>query len=357
MNKTDTLLRVVGSPFCEMETFDHQISESYAHDLYSYAVKNKVGLLYLLSLKKRKMLDHLGMQGLWNNEISKHQQQRITAANISSQLNHLGSDYALFKSVFHFPATPNDVDILVFNSEDGYQKILDYLPTVGYRKIEETPSPSEVMFHDLRECDHLDMQSKDIFHIDLYREAGASHVIYLDKMKLRRYVTTEMIEGTEVRVFTPEAELVAIIAHAILPEQITTLLVYYASLCYLKGPFDLDGFLQIAQENQVVFPLRIHFTITASLHQTAHGFVPEPIEYILGQIGRLGPEERLLKSSGFTMPYRCSTASALKTIAFKLREGTFRKSMRRQVASMARNPKLTKWVVKNLVWRRTRDTY
>ena len=92
MNKTDTLLRVVGSPFCEMETFDHQISESYAHDLYSYAVKNKVGLLYLLSLKKRKMLDHLGMQGLWNNEISKHKQQSITAANISSQLNDLGSD-------------------------------------------------------------------------------------------------------------------------------------------------------------------------------------------------------------------------------------------------------------------------
>jgi hypothetical protein len=297
------------------------------------------------------------MRSLWNDEICRHQQQRITAANISSQLNYLGSDYALFKSIFHFPATPNDVDILIFDSEGGYQEILDYLPSVGYRKIEETPSPSEVMFHDLRECDHSDMRLKDIFDIDLYREAGASHVVYLDKTKLRRYVTTEMIEGTEVKVFSPETELVTIIAHAIIPEQITTLLVYYASLYYLKGPFNLDLFLRIAQENYVIFPLRIYFTIAASLHEMAHGFVPEPIEYILARIGRLSAEGKQFKSSGFIMPYRCSTTSALKTIVSKLGENTFRKSMCRQMTSMVQNPELTKWVVKNLIWRRTRDTY
>lgn len=357
MNQTLRLLRVIGSPFCDGRSDEIPTDACEVDALYKYAVRNKIGLLFLQSLSESNTLDAHEMRSLWNQELERHQKQKITAVRISTHLNSQNVDYVLFKSLFHFPATPNDVDVLIFDSEGPYNQFLEYIPSVGYRRIEEIPSPSEVMFHDLRESDHEDMKTKDIFDVDLYREAGASYVIYLDKRKLRKYVTTTEIDGNKVVVFIPEAELLTIITHAIIPEQILTLLVYYASLYYLHSNFDIDKFIRIAQENSAVYPLRIHFSIAAALHQSAHGFVPEPVEAILSRIGSLERETSALESNAMDMPYRCSKSATLRTMLQKSKEDVFRRSMTRQLLSMVKNPELTKWVIQNIIWRRTRETY
>ncbi len=357
MNNTISLLRIIGTPFQE---YNNQIMPddlTEAKKLFKYAEKNKIGLLYLQSLKNKNLLKKYDLEYLFDLEMDKHEKQIITAVNICKHLNNIKCDYALFKSIFYFPATPNDVDIIIFNSEDIYLQILDKLPHLGYERIEDVPSPSEVMFHDLRENQHVINNSKDIFDIDFYREAGASHVIYLDKRKLRKFKINSILHGESIPIFCPEAELITIITHAIVPEQIITLLIYYATLEYLKDKFDLDLFLSIAQENEVIYPVKIHFSIIASLHMRAYGFVPKPVKYILKNIGTSKNEIKKLNLHKCEMPHKCSLNVIILILILKSKEAIFRKSLIKQIYFMLMDPDLMKWVIHNFLWRRKRNTY
>lgn len=356
MSSTLRLLRVIGSPFTQSRELPQ--SRNNALELYNYAVKNKIGLLYLETLNDRGKLKDFGLESTYRDEHKKYQEQLITLRRIAKILNSLSINYAVFKSIMPFPAVPNDVDILCFETDERYKEIVNILLENGYLKTERGSGPHVVMFHDMRNPEHDYIRGKDIYDIDLYKDVAISHVVYLDKRKLAKYVTEIDVLGEQIKVLKPEAELVASVTHSIIPEQLCTLFVYYATLFYFEKmkSEDVKQLINIAKENNVTFPIRTHCSLVAELHQVVYGFVPQKIEEILTNLGDERRERNSLIKNNFKMPHRYSWATVIRTLLEMMKGGEFRRSMIAQTIYMM-NPKFAKYVISQLIWRRERETY
>jgi len=359
MNITMNLLRRIGSPFVPEQKQTLPENKREAQELYAHATKNKIGLLYLESLKNQEKIEEFGLESEYREESEKHEQQVITAIRVAKLLNSFDVNYVVFKSFMPYSAVPNDVDIVHLGSEEGYKKVEEMMVQAGYIQFFGIgKTESQVMFHDSRGGDHLGGHEKDIYDIDIYRMIAASHIIYLDKKKFVKYVTEMTVSDVQVKVLEPEAELVAIITHSIIPEQLCTLSVYYAMLHYLAKMNHkyVDKFVHIVEENDVIFLTRAHCSLVAELHQAAHGFVPEKLNEVLIKLGGEVQEKRYLIETNFKMPHLYSRYTIIRALLEKTKEKTFRKSVIRQGLSML-NPMFANWVISEVIRRRRRETY
>jgi len=359
-NSTIKLLRTIGSPFAPEQKQVLLENRSEAVELYDYAIKNKIGLAYLESLKGREKLEEFGLKLKYQEEQKKHNEQEITASRVSELFNSFSVNYAIFKSIMPFPATPNDVDIIHFGSAKEYKKATEIMLHSNYIEIKGQADAEQRMFHDARECGHLDPHKKDVYDIDLYQKISASYVLYLDKRKFEKHVTEINLSSSnnKIKVLSPEAELVAIITHSIIPEMLCTLFVYYATLYHLEkmNSEEINKFIGIAKENNVTFSVKAHFSLVAELHKVAHGSVPEKIEGLLANLGDETSERKNLIENDFKTPHRYSGSTIIRTLLEKMREREFRWSFLKQMVFML-NPRLAKWVIYNIIWRRRRETY
>ena len=352
------LLRTVGSPFSlEFESPQDSIE---AIELYDYASKNKIGLTYLEALRTQGSLGKFGLELKYEEEKRKYNELRLTASQVAHLLNSAGINYAVFKSIMPFAMVTNDIDILHLGSTDEYYKAVDIIAKADYIMIVESgPVPLQIMFHDSRDGPHPVTGQKDVYDIDLYREASASYIIYLDKKKLARYVTETSILSVPIKVLKPEADLIAMVAHALFPELLYTLSIYYTTLHYLKGlgPQGINEFICIAKENNVTLQVKAHCSLTGMLHQEAHGFVPNELEEVLSRFGKDSREVNMLLRTHLKTPHRYSWATVMNAFLEKSREGRFRRSAIRQMIATVVNPSLSRRVWSNYIWRRSRETY
>jgi len=83
---------------------------------------------------------------------------------------------------------------------------------------------------------------------------------------------------------------------------------------------------------------------------------PEKIEEILAELGNETREKRILLKNNLKMPHKYSLSAVIRTLFEKGKEAEFRRSAVKQMVYMS-NPKLTKWVIYNILWRRIRETY
>jgi hypothetical protein len=359
MNTTMKLLRTIGSPFALEQKQDLPTNSYEALELYDYATKNKIGLLYLDALKNQGKLEEFGLELKYQEERKKHNEQVTTAIRVSKLFNSSNINYMVFKSFMPYPAVPNDVDIVHLGSEETYKKVVEIMLQAGYIQFFGIgKTESQVMFHDSRGGNHLGGHEKDIYDIDIYRMIAASHIIYLDKKKFVKYVTEMNVLDVQIKVLKPEAELVAIITHSIIPEQLCTLSVYYATLYYLvkMNIKEINRFIDIARENNVTFPVRAQCSLVAELHKVAHGFVPEELVEILTRLGEETQEKRYLIGKNLKVPYLYSKSVVIKTMLEKMHEKKFRKSVIKQGLSML-DPRFAKWVISDVLRRRKRETY
>ena len=356
-NLTIKLLRTIGSPFVSDQELPENKDE--ALELYDYATKNKIGLAYLESLRDQGALEEFELEPKYEEEQKKHNEQSITASRISELFNSSGVNYAIFKSIMPFPATPNDVDIIHFGSDEEYEKAVEMLLQSNYTEVKGYADAEQRMFHDIRGgILNPHPRKKDVYDIDLYQKISASYVLYLDKRKLEKYVTELNMSGNKIKALRPEAELVAIIIHSIIPEMLCTLLVFYATLHYLikMNTEEINKLIYIAKENNVVFSVKAHFSLVAELHKAAYGFVPREIEGVLAELGGKTSERKNLFKNNFKMPHRYSWSVILRTLLEKMKEEESRRSIVKQAVSML-NPKLIKFVIDQVIERRRRETY
>lgn len=358
-NSSVKLLQTIGSPFAPEQKQVLPENKSKALELYTHAIKNKIGLLYLEALKNQGELEEFGLKSKYQEEQKKHDIQSITAIRISELFNTFNVNYAIFKSVMPFPATPNDVDIIHFGSEAEYKKAVGIMLRSAYMEVKGEADAEQRMFHDARDGElNPHPHKKDVYDVDLYQKISASYVLYLDKRKLKRYVIEININGDRIKVLRPEADLVAIIIHSIIPEQLFTLFVYYATLYHLEkmNSEEINGFIDIAKANSVTYSVKTHCSLVAELHKTAHGFVPEKIDEILVELGDETSERKKLLQNNFKMPYRYSLSMVIRTLLEKGKEREFRRSAVTQMVHML-NPRLAKWVISEVIVRRRRETY
>lgn len=359
-NLTIKLLKSIGSPFTPNYELNPPKNHDEALELYHHAVKNKIGLMYLESLNNQKRLEEFGLKSKYEEEQIMHKSQSITARRISELFNSSGINYAIFKSIMPFSATPNDVDIVHFGGDKEFKRAVQIMLQSNYIEIKGYVDTEQCMFHDVKYGGILDPHpnKKDIYDIDLYQKISASYIIYLDKNKLEKYVTKINILGDSIKVFMSEAELMIIIIHSIIPEMLFTLLVYYATLHYfaIMNTEEINKFINIVQENNAVFSVRSNCSLVAELHRAAHGFIPEKIKKILLKLDIDNKERELLIKNNFKMPHKYSNSAVIKTIFEKIKETESRNSIIKQIILMS-NPKLMGWIIWNIVWRRRRDTY
>lgn len=343
MNSTLKLLKVIGSPFVHEEHHE-RLREEEISALYLYAIKNRIPLLYMDILDKQDKISDL--KPTYRKQYSRYLKIFDTMAQVSDFLSSLDVEHAIFKSIKPFPDASVDIDTLILGSEK-YEKVLKSFPKAGWKMLGY--GPQSATFFDVRAE----------VGIDLYREIAVSWVLYLDKEKLKEYVTRRMLPNKKsVCTFQVEADLLAIIAHSVVKEQIFTLAEYYTFLICLKRMKmrEIERFKSLLEINNLMALAKSFITIPAVLHNEAFGFVPEKLAVLFSELGSDSLEEKRLAQKGFQMPHKYHFLTLLKSAMDKIKEEKTRKSMALQGFKMM-NPHFTKTVVSGLVDHMIRETY
>lgn len=343
INSITKLMRIIGTPFNPPEKI---ASEAEIMGLYELAKKNKIGLLFLESINTPTDMEQELRNQRDNQEIV-----RGTARRVANVLNSADSKYAVIKSTYQFPVTPNDVDVLIFDANGRYESIVDVMRNNKFDLM--GIAPTEAMFHDASRGQHSsDSLAKDPFDADLYREVGAGHIIYMDKNKLSDKIKELNIDGTRVRILTPAAEMALSIFHSIYPERLFTLLLYYHVLYSIKEMTEKDRleFVRICDEQKLRNATLLVLSIIENIHETVFR---EPIRELSSLRESFG-KRRTLKID--SIPYNYTTREMLSSFWGKKSDLVFTSSFIKQIIFML-NPKYAKYVLREFKHRERRDTY
>ena len=353
-NPTIELLRIIGSPFVTRRTLTEP-KESI--ELYNYAFKNRVALLYLAALKNSGQLKQLRPQ--YEQLEYRYKETLITVARVAKILDMANIKYAIYKTIRPYPATPNDSDIIFLGPDGAYKQALKVLRNEGY--IELCQAPLQVVFSDPRGIG-IAKRSKSggIYYIDVYKEVAADYFVYLNKDELKKSVISVEIAGyNKVKILTREADLASILVHSVFPEMTYALEVFYTILYYLKewNKDNLDRFFNFVKSNRIVLPVRANLTVTAILHKEAFGNIPKKLLHVLNKLGGIYlPEIQRIKEKKFKTPHKFSLSTFFKTFLYKLGDSSAVKSLGVQVIHML-NPVFALDVFKTLHHMQKKDTY
>jgi hypothetical protein len=361
MNSTYKLVSFLGSPFVKDDPARGiSFSADEKVELYEIAVKNKVGLFFLQRLRDIGELSPL--EDNYKLDMDRYNETLGTAAHLSTTISKYTTDFAIFKFFRPYPHTPSDVDVLFFLSKKDYFKTVDYLLNNGYFKVGE--SPNQVVVYDLRGgYDQVDKRTVDgkkggKYYIDLYKEVSASHVIYLNKETLADYRISIDCHDRLIKTLHPLADLAVVLTHSIIPEQLFTLGDYYTALLYIQkmNEREFNKLGQIFKENNLAKAGIASLTVINKVHKKVHGFVPEKLSYLIGELGGNQEIRGELDPNDLTLPYRYRVSTLISVLLERMKNKTGLKSSFVQGVCML-DPRLMKWVVYNIIFRRRRDTY
>ena len=354
MNHTLEVLKQIGTPFEPNKIWDEP---EESEEIYRYAFKNRVGLLYLLKIKEFELLDRL------SNEYEKLDfragETMATAGRAGKVLNKAGIDYVIFKTIRPYPATPNDVDILCLDGVPGYTKAINALYKAGYFTFDDG-APMQVLFSDPRGKGIASWDKKGgIYYVDLYKAPAADFFIYLDPEKLKAHIIDTNLNGYVVKILRPEVELATILMHSVFPEITFTLELFY-TITYSLSRFSeeqVEKFISFSKKNHLLFPVRVCLSITGSLHENAFGYVPEAISNVLHKTGgKYQREVDSFTSKKFETPYKLLSTSFFIAFLNKLKEASSLKSLGIQGIHML-NPVFLKDVLSSLYKHLSKGTY
>lgn len=353
IEKVKAILGIIGSPFNNPQNLN--LDHFDLTELYDIAKKNKIGFLFLESLAKKKIItERLQYELEKNREI--YLTQRLTAERSAFILNKTGCNYAVVKSLYPFPATPNDIDLLILDGNDKYRDAVqsmknNHFELVGYE------APLEICLHDTRSSNHFDdpkknFASKDPYDIDIYKEVGASHIIYMNKRKLINKTSIININGTSVNILRGPAEIALGIFHSIYPERLYTLLLHFHILYVIKEMTseEQDEFLKICIEHKMRKAAILTLSLTEIIQEMCFGESPKKLTAIRESFGKKKQIEL------DRIPYLYSMGMVLNSFWGKKNDLIFATSMIRQVISML-NPSYGRYVMSVYKDRKDRDTY
>jgi hypothetical protein len=348
MSLSYKLVSFLGSPFVKEDApSEIKFSDNEKKELYENAFNNKVGLFFLQRLKDIGELSPLDDK--YALDMERYKATLRIAIDISSAISGFTSDFALFKFLKFYPHTPSDVDVLFFLSKKDYFKTVDYLLNNGYFKICECPSQITV---------GENKNAKDGEYIDMYNEVSASHVIYVDKEPLSEHKIRVDCQGEMIPTLDPIADLAVVLTHSIIPEQLFTLGDYYTALYYIQK-MDNEGLNRLAlifKESNITRAGVASLSVISAVHEKVHGFVPDKIGLLMEEIGWNPKTRGEISLTDFALPYRYSMSTVIKVLAERMRNRNGLKSILTQGVCML-DPRLMKWVVWNIIFRRKRETY
>jgi hypothetical protein len=346
VSKSIRLLRVIQTPFTSTREMPN-VEETRA--LFSHAIRNKIELLYLSALKGIEGPDWL--LGIYDSSMQRYHTFLESMERAMRIMTGNGLPCMVFKSLMPTPTLLNDVDILLMNPRANVRSALKIMLANGYQCVSDM-SPLKVTVHDLRGGEHF--KGNDPYDIDIYSEIRANRFIYLDKIKLNKWAEQRRILDEEVTSLAEPADLIVQIVHSYF-EHLYTLHHYYSILNSFSKR-DEGILVDIARENNALYALKVALTITASLHEAAHGNIPRNLSNVLAELPEFPAVFHHSTNTIYETPYRYGLDSLAMVIFEKLREDKARKSLLMQFTHML-NPKLTSYLIWHFIFRRRRETY
>jgi len=343
LNPTIKILKIIGSPFAP--TTETPKDGKEALELFTYAVNNRMPLLYLETLKRQEKLN--GLKTNYEQRYAKYLKFLDTMVKTSNFLDSLNVEHVVVKTLKPYPSTPNDIDILCLGSDEEYRRAKEALLQAGYRRIFDTPAPRQIKL----------MHPEEKIWIDLHKEMGVSAIVLMDKKKLNKYTINKKLPNVgNFKVLMPEADLALVMIHSLVTEQLYTLAEYYTTLYWLAetGEQGAGNFFNIVKENNITLAVKTHIALTAALHRTAHGIVPKHLDNILTKLGTETSETSRFFKNEFKTPHRYHLSKVFKALVEKMQENETRKSVISQIIHML-NPNFTRILVNNLLDRRKRE--
>lgn len=339
VNPTLGLLRFIGSPFA---TSTYAPNQDKILELHQHSVKNRMSFFCLETINEK--VDLRDLRTLYEKEKAKYSNTLRAIARVSRLLTDFKIEHAVYKTLRPYKSTTVDIDTLIFENGSKYQKAVKAMQRAGYKLIVQGPRSTTLKDAEI-----------DI-GIDLYEQVAVSLITYIDKEKLIEYVTTTRLpNGGHVKTLKPEADLVAIIAHSVIKEQIYTLSEYYTFIYYLEK-MNINNFIQLVGQNNLTSATRTHAAITALLHKAAHKTIPNELQQILAHLDEEKIETTLLIKNGFKTPHKYLMLTLARSLAETMKGKKCRDSFAMQILHML-NPNFTGNFLKESIQHITRKTY
>ena len=131
-------------------------------------------------------------------------------------------------------------------------------------------------------------------------------------------------------------DLLAVIAHSVIKEQMYTLSEYYSTLYYLYTMSEegLEKFIDMAKKLKLTNAVRAHTSLTYYLHKLVHGITPSPLLKIISVFGLNDFEIGRIVKSEVNMPHKFHPITLMFSFEEKLHELKMRRSVAEQFRSM-----------------------
>lgn len=318
------------------------LSNDSVKDLYEYSVKNRMPTSFL-----EKFADLTKFPAM--KELAAHEQEdylrMLDAVSRVSQL--LGSSnirHAMFKTIRPYRSTTVDIDTIIFGNHSDYRKTLKTMKNANYLMLAK--GPMSATFWD---------KIANI-GIDIYDEIAVSALCYMDKDKLARFhKTTKLPNGAEASLLAPEADLLAIVAHSIIKEQMYTLSEYYSFINYLTK-LKVDVFLDLLKETNLTNAARTHASITGLLFEATHRRTSEKLHRIVETLGQDDFETSRILRHNLQTPHKYHPITVGKSLLEIAKGKKSRTSIAMQLYRMTR-PTFTGKFLNALLQHVTRETY
>ncbi len=346
---TTKFLNLIGSPFIDNRNVNYELNGLDSNEiskLYYYAIKNRMVLHFLESLKKANKLVG-SMKTEYDRLIVKYSDTNDVIQRASNVLDKTGAQYALFKSVRPYEEVTVDIDVLVFGNEFDYEKVISTLYQEDYDFLGDGPLSKTFR-------DRIGRVG-----LDIYYEVGVSHIIYMNKDNFKSVVSKRKIRENQFALsLSPTADLLAVIAHSVIKEQMYVLSEYYTTLYYLADMSDeeLKSFLDLADRCKLTLAVKTHLGITALLHYRAHGSIPDSIRKLLKVMGVNPLELSRIEEKGLLIPYKYHPITIIRALFEKFREHKARRSLAKQFYSLL-NINFTSSFVGDLLKHINREAY
>jgi len=340
LNLTIKILKMIGSPFInpDIET----VEKSELSELYHYAEKNKISLLFLDNYRKKGDLQEL--ESIYKKKNERYLKIDEVMSETSQCLTNAGIEHAIFKTIRPYIAETSDIDVLILKNDEEYSKTLKIFKSthklLGY-------GPESVTFY----------SSKADIGIDIYRNIAISHVIYLNKKRIANYIIKKTLSnGQQVMTLTPEADLLTIINHSVIKEQMFTLAEYYTFLYHLSVMDNVDTLINLFNETDTAMAAESFLALTSMLHRAAHGKAPSNLTGILKVNLEEAFEARRVYKNNFKMPHKYSGLTVAGELLKKLKDERTKISLAVQLLNMLK-PSFTKTIITLTLEHLRRETY
>jgi len=323
MSHTYELIKIIGSPFTEGVP---AVETETLEKIYDRAFADRVALLYLEIHRNKNWSSFL--EDKYQALKSRREKTLDVIADLGTTLNRFGlNDYAIFKSLKPYPATPNDTDVIVFGKKERFEGALAALYDENYLFHEWAPMQT-TLIHPKGIGKTGKGKKGGTYYIDMYSDISTDYFLYIDKKSLVPYVETRQVNGKNIQNVRKEIELAIILFHNVFPERTFQLEHFYMPLYHLaEDDFDVEVMLKFVSDQKLTRALSTNLTIVEHIHEKIFGFAPDKITNILNRISRNVSELERFIARGETTPYMISPKTFWQTFGDKIYDPAAFKSL------------------------------